>query len=143
MAYQRMTDEERDAFLRDPVRPGLLATTRPDGRPHVAPIWYALDGDTVVFNTGVDTVKGRNLAANGRAAMCVQDDQPPFSFVTVEGQVEIVDDLAEVRRWAAAIGGRYMGANRAEEYGDRNGVPGELVVRLPIDHSTAVRDVAD
>lgn len=138
-----MTDDERDAFLRHPPRPGVLATVRADGRPHAAPIWYDLDGGAVVFTTGATTVKGRNLARERRAAMCVQDDRPPFSFLIVEGPVELSDDLAEVRRWAARIGGRYMGADRAEEYGERNGVPGELLCRLTIERTASARDVAD
>src|SRR5690606_37043171 len=53
-----MTEEEWRAFLRSPVRAASLATTRRDGRPHVAPVWYDVDDDgTVVFNTGADTVK--------------------------------------------------------------------------------------
>ena len=137
-----MTREEWLAFLRDPVRPGLLATTRKDGSPHVAPVWYALDGALIVFNTGADTVKGHSIRRDGRASMCVQDDRPPFSFVTVSGTTEWTDEIDEVRRWAGIIGGRYMGADRADEYGDRNGVPGELLVRLHPDHVVAKKDIA-
>ena len=143
MGYTRMTDDERRAFLRDPVRPAVLATTRPDGRSHAAPVWYDLDGDDIVLTTGADTVKGRNLAADGRVALCVQDDRPPFSFVSVEGTAELSDDLDAVREWATRIGGRYMGADRADAYGARNGVPGELLVRIRVDRAIAVRDVAD
>lgn len=138
-----MTDEEVDRFLRSPVRPGLLATVRADGRPHVAPIWFDVDDDgTVVFTTGEDTVKGRNLRRDGRAALCVQDEQPPFSFVTIEGTVTIGEDLADVRAWATRIGGRYLGADQADAMGERNGVPGELVVRLSPAKVVAKRDVA-
>lgn len=143
MSYRRMRDEERRAFLRSPVRPAVLATVRADGRPHAAPVWYDLDGDTVVFTTGADTVKGRNLARDGRATLCVQDDRPPFAFVTLEGSAELVDDADELRRWADRVGGRYMGAARAEEYGARNAVPGELLVRLTITHAVSALDVAD
>ena len=144
MAYQPMTDDQVLAFLRDPVRPGILATVRADGRSHAAPIWYDVDDDgSIVFNTGEGTVKGRNLRRAGRASMCVQDDRPPFSFVTVEGPVTLIDDLDQVRAWAGRIGGRYMGADRADEYGDRNGVPGELLVRLTPEHVVAAADVAD
>jgi hypothetical protein len=114
-----------------PPRTAKLATVRADGRPHVAPVWYVLDDDgSLVFNTGEATVKGRNLRRDPRVALCVEDDRPPFSFVTMEGVVEISDDLDEVRLWASRIGGRYMGDDRAEEYGERNGVAGELVVRV-------------
>jgi PPOX class probable F420-dependent enzyme len=143
--YHPMNDGEIRAFLTaPPARPGMLATVRADGRPHVAPVWYVVDDDgALVFNTGEGTVKGRNLIREGRAALCVDDDQPPFSFVLVEGRVEIVRDLPEVRRWAARIGGRYMGADRAGEYGARNGVEGELLIRLRPDAIHSAAELAD
>jgi PPOX class probable F420-dependent enzyme len=144
MGYQRMTRAEWQRFLADPVRPAILGTVRPDGRPHTAPIWYAIDDDgSLMFNTGADTVKGRNIAAHPGVSLCVQDDQPPFSFCVVEGPAEMSDDLDEVRRWAGIIGGRYMGDDRAEEYAARNGVPGETIVRLRPVKVVAVKDVAD
>ena len=132
MASRSTADERVRAFLTAlPPRTAKLATVRADGRPHVTPVWYDVDADgSLVFNTGASTVKGRNLLRDPRASLCVDDDRPPFSFVTIEGVVEISDDLTEVRQWAGRIGGRYMGADRAEEFGARNGVPGELVVRL-------------
>jgi PPOX class probable F420-dependent enzyme len=140
-----MSQAEVKAFLSStPPRPGVLATVRADGRPHAAPVWYEVDDDgSLVFNTGEKTVKGRNLRRTGRASMCVDDDRPPFSFVVMEGTVEISADLAEVRRWATSIGGRYMGPARAEEYGARNGVPGELLVRLRPERVVSALDLAD
>jgi PPOX class probable F420-dependent enzyme len=140
-----MNDQEVRAFLSAlPARTGKLATVRADGRPHVAPVWFDVDDDgSLVFNTGRATVKGRNLARDPRASVCVDDQRPPFSFVVVEGVVEISDDLEEVRRWAARLGGRYMGTDRAEEYGARNGVAGELVVRLRPEHVVSSADLAD
>ncbi len=145
MAYRPMSDDEVRAFLTAmPARPAILATVRADGRPHVAPVWYAVDTDgTIVCNTGETTVKGRNLRRSGYAALSVDDDAPPFSFVTVEGPVTISDDPADVRHWAGVIGGRYMGADRADEYGERNGVPGELVIRLTPARIVSASDVAD
>jgi PPOX class probable F420-dependent enzyme len=140
-----MNDQEVRAFLSAlPARTGKLATVRADGRPHVAPVWFDVDDDgSLVFNTGRATVKGRNLARDPRASVCVDDQRPPFSFVVVEGVVEISDDLEEVRRWAARLGGRYMGTDRAEEYGARNGVAGELLVRLRPEHVVSSADLAD
>jgi len=140
-----MDDDAIHAFLTSvPARPAVLATTRKDGRPHVAPVWYAVDDDgSIVFTTGAETVKGRTLARTGRAALCVDDDQPPFAFVTVEGTVTLSDDVDAVRHWAAVIGGRYMGDDRADEYGARNGVPGELLVRLTPERVVAAFDVAE
>jgi PPOX class probable F420-dependent enzyme len=138
-----MSRAEWGAFLREPVRPALLATTRADGRPHLAPVWYALDGETLVWNTGADTVKGRNIRRDGQVSLCVQDDRPPFSFVTLSGVAEWSDDNPDVRLWAGRIGARYMGPDREEEFAARNGVPGELVVRLTPTRVVAYRDIAD
>lgn len=121
-----MTAEQAWAFLSKlPPRTGKLATVRVDGRPHVAPVWYDIDDDgSVVLTTGGSTVKGRNLTRDPRSSPCVEDERPPFSFVVLEGVVERSGDLEQVRLWATRIGGRYLGADRAEECGARNGVPG-------------------
>jgi hypothetical protein len=66
-----------------------------------------------------------------------------LSFVIVERTAVVVDDAAELRRWAAMIGGRYMGPQQADAYGERNGVPGELLVRIRPTRITAEADVAD
>lgn len=140
---QKMTDDEWRAFVTHGTRTAKLSTVRADGSPHVAPIWFVLDGDDLVFNTGKNTVKGRNLARDGRVALCVDDDRPPFAFVVLQGRARISEDPDEVRHWAARIGARYMGEERAEEFGARNGVPGELLVRVRIDKVLAQKDLAD
>jgi hypothetical protein len=117
---------------------------RADGRPHIAPIWFDVDDDgSLVFNTGESTVKGRNIRREPRVSLCVDEDRPPFSFVVVEGVAEISEDLDEVRQWAARLGGRYMGAERAGEYGSRNGVAGELLVRVRPERIVSAVDIAD
>jgi hypothetical protein len=65
-----------------------------------------------------------------------------YSYVLIEGTVSLLDDAGAVRRWATDIGARYMGADRAEEFGARNGAPGELLARLSIGRVIAHRDVA-
>ncbi|MFF9278079.1 PPOX class F420-dependent oxidoreductase [Streptomyces griseosporeus] len=140
---QKMTDDEWRDFVSHGTRTGKLSTVRADGGPHVTPIWFLLDGDEVVFNTHNTSVKGRNLARDGRVALCVDDDRPPFGFVVLQGRARISEDPAELRHWAARIGARYMGEERAEEFGARNGVPGELLVRVTIDKVVAQKAVAD
>jgi PPOX class probable F420-dependent enzyme len=138
-----MSDSKRRAFLMHGTRTGILSTTRKDGRPHGAPIWFVLDGDDVVFTTGAETLKGRALRRTGQAHLTVDDATPPFSFVTVSGPVEISEDLDELLTWATRIGGRYMGADAAEQFGRRNAVPGELLVRLHPEHVVALDAVAE
>lgn len=138
-----MSRDQWQKFLSEGTRTGKLATVRADGSPHLAPIWFLLDGDDLVFNTGQDTVKGRNLARDPRVSLCVDDERPPFSFVTVRGRAELSDDLGEVREWATRIAARYVGDDLAEQFGARNGVPGELLVRVRIEKVIALADIAD
>jgi PPOX class probable F420-dependent enzyme len=140
---QKMTDAEWREFVSYGTRTGKLSTVREDGSPHVAPVWFLLDGDDVVFTTGKDTVKGRNLVRDGRIALCVDDDRPPYDYVVLRGRARLSEDPDELRHWAARIGARYMGEDRAEEIGARNGVPGELLVRVTIDKVLAEKGVAD
>ncbi|MGW5328231.1 PPOX class F420-dependent oxidoreductase [Streptomyces sp. NPDC004014] len=139
---QKMTDEEWRAFVSNGTRTGKLSTVSADGSPHVAPIWFLLDGNELVFNTGKKTVKGRNLARDERIALCVDDDRPPFHFVVLTGRARLSEELDDVRQWATRIAARYMGEERAEAYGARNGVPGELLVRVTVDKVVAVKDLA-
>jgi len=125
-----MTEEEWRAFLAHGTRTGKLATTRRDGRPHVVPIWFVVDGGDLVFTTAARTVKARSMRRDPRVCVCVDDERPPYAFVMVEGTARFVDDAAELLRFATAIGGRYMGAARAEEFGRRNAVPEEVLVRV-------------
>jgi PPOX class probable F420-dependent enzyme len=118
------------AFISEGTRTGKLGYTASDGRPLVAPVWFVVDDGTLAFNTGKDTAKGRALARDSRAVICVDDERPPYSFVQVQGTVTISEDPAELVDIATRTGARYMGADRADEYGRRNGVPGEVVVRL-------------
>jgi PPOX class probable F420-dependent enzyme len=138
-----MSEQERRAFLLAGTRTGVLSTVRPDGRPHAAPIWFVLDGDTVVFTTWHDTVKGRNLRRTGVAALTVDDGAPPYSFVSITGTVEISEDVDELLPWATRLGARYMGADQAEAIGRRNAVAGELLVRLVPDRIVALRGISD
>ena len=125
-----VTDPKISAFLSAGTRTGKLAYKGADGRPLVAPIWFVVEGGLLIFNTGKDTAKGRALARDPRAALCVDRQEPPYGFVQVQGDAELSEDPGELLRTATAIAARYMGDERAEEYGKRNAVPGELVVRL-------------
>jgi PPOX class probable F420-dependent enzyme len=133
VAYRDVVDQLSDdvvAFLSEGTRTGLLGYLASDGRPLVAPVWFVVDGDSLAFNTGKNTAKGRAMARDPRVVMCVDDPRPPYSFVQVQGIASIGEDPQDVRDIATRTGGRYMGSDRAEEYGRRNGVPGELVVRI-------------
>ncbi len=117
-------------FLSAGTRTGMLGFIAADGRPLVAPVWFIVDDGELVFNTGRDTAKGRALTRDSRVVICVDDPHPPYSFVQVQGTASAEDGAADLLEIATRIGGRYMGPDRAEEFGQRNGIPGELVVRV-------------
>ena len=141
---REMSDAERREFLTKGTRTGKLATVRADGSPHVVPIWFVLDGDSLVFTVDAASVKAKALRRDPRVSVCVDDEVPPYAFVLVEGTAAILDEDAEEKlHWTTRIGGRYMGADRAEEFGRRNAVPSELLVRLPPTRLVARAAIAD
>ena len=139
---QQMSEEEYKRFLRDRPRTAVLATVRADGRPHAAPVWFDLDGDVLVFTTAETTVKGRNMLRDPRISLCIDEEEPPFHFVMIEGTSELAAEDPDLLRWATRIGGRYMGADRADEYGRRNAVEGELLVRVTPQKVVAYKNMA-
>lgn len=137
-----MTIEEARVFLSHGVRTGKLATVRADGRPHVVPVWFLLDGDELVFTTWHKSVKAASLQRDGRIALCVDDENPPYDFVLVEGTATIDEEPDDLVAWATKIAAHYMGESLAEVYGRRNGVPGEWLVRAKITHIVGQKGVA-
>lgn len=135
--------DEQKAFLLHGTRTGKIATVRKNGSPHVVPVWFVLDGDTLVFTTGDKTSKGASMRRDARVAICVDDETPPFSFIIVEGTAELSDDLAALKVWATRIAARYMGSDLAEQYGARNAVPEELLVRVTPTKVIFAKDVAN
>ena len=137
-----MTPDEINVFLSHGTRTAKLATSGARGEPHVMPVWFVLDGEELVFTTWGDSVKGRNLRRNPRAAVIVDDEVAPYASVHIRGRVTLSEDLEELLRFATVVGARYMGADRAVEFGRRNAVPGELLVRLQPERVIAAVDVA-
>jgi len=136
-----MTKERAMEFLQEGTRTGNVATVRADGRPHVVPVWFIVEDENVLFTTWHTSIKARNLIRDGRAAMSVDLAEPPYAYLLVEGAVTVVDDPEVSLRVATAAAARYMGSDRAEEFGRRNGVSGELVVRMDIEHFVGADDM--
>ncbi|MFC4854291.1 PPOX class F420-dependent oxidoreductase [Actinophytocola glycyrrhizae] len=142
-----MDRDEWLAFVSHGTRTGKLATVRKDGAPHVAPIWFLIDtdddGDHIVFTTGADTAKGHALRRDPRLSMVVDVEEPPFSFVQLQAEATVSEDLDEMLTWAIRLAGRYMGAGQAESFGKRNAVAGELLIRARITKVVALAEIAD
>jgi PPOX class probable F420-dependent enzyme len=138
-----MTEAEYKQFLMHGTRTAKAATVRANGLPHVKPVWFVLDGDDILFTTHETYVMTRHLQRDPHISICVDEGTPPYAYVIIEGSATLSEDPDELLRWATVIGGRYMGADRAEEYGKRNGVPGEYLVRVPPNKILARAGIAE
>ena len=137
----RMSKEECLQFLRSPVRTGKLATVCKDGRPLVVPVWYDLEGETLVFMTAQDSLKANNMRRDPRVSLCVDDEVTPFAYVELDGTVVMADDADQGLYWATRIGGRYMGQELAETYGKINSGAGVLVVHVTPTNMHGYKDI--
>ncbi|MEA3215297.1 MAG: hypothetical protein QOJ19_1453 [Acidimicrobiia bacterium] len=136
-----MSPDQRRTFLLEGTRTAKVATTRTDGRPHVAPVWFDLEGEQVLFWTDASSVKGRNIQWNPQVAICVDDDHPPFAFVLLEGRASIISDPDEVRECAQRIAARYLGVEDGRAFVERAFGIGDIIVRVPPEHVVALYPV--
>jgi PPOX class probable F420-dependent enzyme len=145
-----MSKAEIAKFLMQGTFTGKLATVKKDGSSHVVPIWFVLDNENsrgkignIVFTTGETSVKANNIQRDNRVNICVDDQRPPFSFVTVFGTAKIYPyKQKEVLKWATKIAERYMGKDNAEAYGRRNSGEGAVLVRIKPTRIIAEKDIA-
>lgn len=138
-----MTPEQCYAFMREGTRTLKVATVRKDGRPHVAPVWFVLDGDDVIFHTALSGVKGKNMQRDPRVFLLVEDETPPYSFVVLEGTVSFDPDMDVQRHWNRPISARYMPPDRVEATTERNTHDGGVVVRVTITHLHGEANLSD
>ncbi|HJM89249.1 MAG TPA: PPOX class F420-dependent oxidoreductase [Dehalococcoidia bacterium] len=126
-----MTESELNEFL-DAPRVAVLATSDASGRSRQAPIWYLWEDGAAYLFTSRASLKWRNLLRDPRASLCVDDRDPPYSSVVLDGSVEESDrplyDL--VLRLALAYYGEEHGRPFAEGYRDN---PGVVIFKLTPD----------
>ena len=94
----------------------VLGTLGPDGYPHQASMWYVLEGDRVLMWTFRKSQKARNLARDRRASLLVDagEGYAELRGVLIRGEVEVVEDVAEVTRIGLALADRYGGRYGAD-----------------------------
>jgi PPOX class probable F420-dependent enzyme len=127
-----MTAGEWRSFITAGTRLAHVALSRADGRPHVTPVCFVLDGDELAFALSPGSVKGRSLARDQRIAVCVSDDRQPYSFVTIEGHARTSAAPDEIRRVAAGIAERYYSDQPTEEVAESFIQGGFTAVRISI-----------
>lgn len=136
-----MSTEQREQFLAD-VHVGVIAVERPDRAPLALPIWYGYEpGGEVSIWTTEGTLKDRLIRAAGRFTITAQDEQPPYKYVTAEGDVTHVGPADEAESRKIAI--RYLGEEAGNQFADENLSPTSIVIRmrparwLSVDYSEA------
>jgi uncharacterized protein len=127
-----MSRAEREEFLAG-LHVGVLSVASPDGRgPLAAPVWYTYQpGGTVNVSTGRDTRKALAIRAAGRFSLCVQDERPPYKYVTVEGPA-VMADATEAERLELAR--RYLGPAGADAYLAANPGGTQVMIRMTPEH---------
>jgi nitroimidazol reductase NimA-like FMN-containing flavoprotein (pyridoxamine 5'-phosphate oxidase superfamily) len=110
-----MTKQEREAFLAD-VHVGIVSISEEGRGPLTVPIWYAYDpaGDLRIV-TPRESRKGRLLAQAGRFSLCVQTENPPYKYVSVEGPI-ISIEAADIERDLRPLARRYLGNEMGDRY---------------------------
>jgi PPOX class probable F420-dependent enzyme len=102
--------ERARAFLRE-KRFAVLGTINADGSPHLTVMWYILEDDgTILMNTKAGRVKDRHMRRDPRVSVCVSDG---YKFVTLSGNVEIIDDPEVAQRDIFRLSTRYHGEEKA------------------------------
>jgi PPOX class probable F420-dependent enzyme len=136
-------------FLNKGTFTGKLATVKKDGSSHVVPIWFVLDYrnnedylGNIYFTTFIGSVKAENIQRNNRISMCIDDQTPPFSFVTIHGTAKLYPyKQKEILKWATRIAERYIGKKDSKAYGKRNSGEGAVLVRIKPTKIIAEKDI--
>jgi PPOX class probable F420-dependent enzyme len=148
----QMTKSEIKKFLMKDTFTGKLATVKKNGSTHVVPIWFVVEEvnsrnrtkvGNIYFTTGRDSVKAKHIQRDSRVSICVDDQTPPFSFVSICGNAKLIPyRQKEVLKWATKIAERYMGKKNAKAYGERNSDENEVLIRIRPIKIIAEKDLA-
>ena len=147
-----MSKVEIKKFLMHSTFTAKLTTVNKDGSPHVVPVWFVLDEqksrtakkiEDIIFTTYEGSLKARNIERDNRVSICVDDQTPQFSFVTIHGTAKIVrQKYNELLKWNTRIAERYIGKSNAKAYGKRNSTEGAVLGRVKPIKIIAEKDIA-
>ncbi len=117
------------AFLEE-TRFAVLATVGADGGIQQTVMWYELDADQIVMNTARGRIKDRNLRRDPRVSICIEDG---YTYVTLEGAVELIEDQetaqADIVRLAKRYHGPEKGAGMASDFAKQQRVTLRMSIR--------------
>jgi PPOX class probable F420-dependent enzyme len=114
-----LSPSDRDSFLSQPGILCRIATIKPDGAPHVTPVWYIYEDGQVFITPRARSTWLANIRRDPRIAVTIDEEASPYRKVTLEGAANIVHDLGEDDAWRdlyRRIARRYVPADGAERY---------------------------
>jgi PPOX class probable F420-dependent enzyme len=124
-----MTKTAREQFLAD-LHVGILGISAPDRGPILVPVWYQYEpGGEVRFMTFARAKKVEYLRSQGRCSLCVQNEEPPYQYVSVEGPILSMEE-ADVEKDVRPISHRYLGVVEGDAYMEEISGEQELLVRM-------------
>jgi nitroimidazol reductase NimA-like FMN-containing flavoprotein (pyridoxamine 5'-phosphate oxidase superfamily) len=126
-----MMRDEREAFLAA-IHVGLVSVDEPGRGPLTVPVWYLYEpGGEIVVVTRPEARKARLLTVGARVSFCVQSEEMPPKYVTIQGRV-VSAAPADVGRDVKPVVRRYLGAEVGDAYVDNTRPNGtnEIVVRI-------------
>ncbi len=128
-----MTKEEREAFLAE-VHVAVISIPDSGRGPLTVPVWYAFIPDEEFrIWTGGNSRKARLLREAGRFSLCVQQETPPYKYVSAEGPVVGIEPI-QLERDLRPLVNRYLGAeegnNFIEELGGDLAGTGDILIRM-------------
>jgi PPOX class probable F420-dependent enzyme len=148
-----MSKKETKKFLMQGTFTAKIGMVKKDGSPHVVPIWFVLDErknrtakklEDIIFAIYEDSLEATNIQHDNRVSICVDDQTPQFSFVTIHGTAKIVrQKYYELLKWNTRIAERYMGKSNAKAYGERNSTKGVILVRVKPTKIIAEKDITE
>jgi PPOX class probable F420-dependent enzyme len=103
--------KKAQAFLQE-LRFAVLATINQDGTPQLTTMWYLLEDDgTILMNTKVGRLKERNVRRDPRVSICIEDE---YNFLTINGTVQLIDELKRSQHDIYRLSARYHGEEKAK-----------------------------
>ena len=117
-----------------------LATVRPDGRPHVAPVGYIVENGKAFVVARAETVKVRNIRHNPRVSLSIAPNRVPFKYVVLEGEARLTDN--NVAHWVERLSVRYYGPERGRAFARRK-LAEESYLLLEVQVHRVVAQVSD
>ncbi len=127
--------QEREDFLQTPGILCRIATIQPSGAPHVTPIWFIYEDESVYVTPRAESSWLQHIRADPRVALTIDDQEHPYRKVTIEGVIEVVHDLGEDDTWRGLyrrIAQRYVAAEGAERYIQETIDQPRALLRIPL-----------